>query len=98
MSSFQEIFSMRVLSMIAVAGAMIASSAGAFAGELPSYEVKSFPISAMQVQVLGGTGVEEQSVTPAMIAAGMPASPAQISVLSPRVKRMASANSESQAH
>jgi len=89
---------MRVLSMIAVAGAMIASSAGAFAGELPSYEVKSFPISAMQVQVLGGTGVEEQSVTPAMIAAGMPASPAQISVLSPRVKRMASANSESQAH
>jgi len=90
-------FSMRVLSMIAVAGAMIASSAGAFAGELPSYDVKSFPISATQVQVLGGTGVEEQSATPAMIVAGMPASPAQISVLSPRVKRFASANSESRA-
>ena len=88
---------MRVLSMIAVAGAMIASSAGAFAGELPSYDVKSFPISATQVQVLGGTGVEEQSATPAMIVAGVPASPAQISVLSPRVKRFASANSESRA-
>ncbi|EJN07691.1 hypothetical protein PMI42_07706 [Bradyrhizobium sp. YR681] len=89
---------MRVLSMIAVAGAMIASSAGAFAGELPSYEVNSFPISATQVQVLGGAGVEEQSTAPAMIVAGMPASPAQVSVLSPRVKRLASATTESEAH
>lgn len=83
---------MRVLSMIAVAGAMIANSAGAFAAELPSYEVNSIPISATQVQVLGGAGVEEQSATPAMIVASMPASPAQISVLSPRVKRLASAD------
>ena len=88
---------MRILSMIAVAGAMIASTASAFAGELPSYEVNSFPISAMQVQVLGGAGVQEQSTAPAMIVAGMPASPAQISVLSPRVKRLASANSDSEA-
>ncbi|MEH2486919.1 hypothetical protein [Bradyrhizobium sp. AZCC 2230] len=88
---------MRILLMIAVAGAMIASTASAFAGELPSYEVNSFPISAMQVQVLGGAGVQEQSTAPAMIVAGMPASPAQISVLSPRVKRFASANSDSEA-
>ncbi|WFU27927.1 hypothetical protein QA649_17420 [Bradyrhizobium sp. CB1717] len=88
---------MRALSMIAIAGAMIASSAAAFAGELPSYEVKSFPISSTQVQVLGGAGVEEQSTAPAMIIAGMPASPAQVSVLSPRVKRLASANSQSEA-
>lgn len=88
---------MRVLSMIAVAGAIIANSAGASAGELPSYEVKSFPISATQVQVLGGAGVEEQSVAPTMTVAGMPASPAQVSVLSPRVKRLASANTESEA-
>lgn len=88
---------MRVRTMIAVAGAMIASSTGAFAGELPSYEVKSLPISAMQVRVLGGAGVEEQSTAPAMIVAGMPASPAQISVLSPRVKRLASAGSDNEA-
>jgi hypothetical protein len=84
---FHGDFAMRVLSIIAVSAAMIASSAGAFAGELPSYEVKSFPISATQVQVLGGAGVEEQSTAPAMIVAGMPASPAQLMVLSPRVKR-----------
>ena len=88
---------MRAISLIAVAGAMIAGSAGAFAGELPSYDVNSFPISATQVQVLGGAGVEEQSTAPAMIVAGMPASPAQVSVLSPRVKRLASVGSESAA-
>jgi hypothetical protein len=93
---FHGDFPMRVLSMIAVAGAMIVSSAGAFASELPSYEVKSFPISTTQVQVLGGAGVEEQSAAPAMIVAGMPASPAQMSVLSPRVKRLASANATSE--
>jgi len=88
---FHGDFPMRVLSVIAVAAAMIANSSAAFAGELPSYEVTSFPISATQVQVLGGAGVEEQSAAPAMIVAGMPASPAQVSVLSPRVKRLASA-------
>jgi hypothetical protein len=88
---------MRVLSMIAVTSAMIASTASAFAGELPSYEVKSLPISIMQVQVLGGADVQEQSTAPEMIVAGMPASPAQMSVLTPRVKRLASANSDSEA-
>lgn len=88
---------MRVLTMIAVASAVIASSTGAFASELPSYEVKSLPISAMQVQVLGGADVEEQSAAPAMIVAGMPASPAQVSVLSPRVKRLASASASAGA-
>ncbi|MBR0815134.1 hypothetical protein JQ544_26620 [Bradyrhizobium diazoefficiens] len=88
---------MRVFTMIAVAAAVIASSTSAFGSELPSYEVTSFPISATQVQVLGGGGVEEQSAAPEMIVAGMPASPAQVSVLSPRVKQLASAGSESQA-
>ncbi len=62
----------------------------------PLTTVKSFPISTTQVQVLGGAGVEEQSSAPAMIVAGMPASPAQMSVLSPRVKRLASANATSE--
>ncbi|MGY8664674.1 hypothetical protein Q3C01_20290 [Bradyrhizobium sp. UFLA05-109] len=82
---------MRILSTIAVAGMMIASGANAFAGELPSYEVKSLPISAVQVQVLGAAGVQEQAATPVLAVAGMPASPAQIAVLSPRVKVVASA-------
>ncbi|WP_187436004.1 hypothetical protein [Bradyrhizobium hipponense] len=88
---------MRVVSMIAILSATIASSSGAFAAERPSYEVNSFPISTMQVRVLGGASIEEQSATPAMMVAGMPASPAQILVLSPRVKRLANVNPESEA-
>ena len=88
---------MRVLSMIAVAGAMMASTASAFSGELPAYEVRSFPISAAQVQLLGAADVQEHAAVPTLTVAGMPASPAQISVLSPRVKRLAKANSESEA-
>ncbi|MCP3477185.1 hypothetical protein NLM33_44305 [Bradyrhizobium sp. CCGUVB1N3] len=88
---------MRILSMIAVAGTMIASTVSAFAGELPSYEVKSFPISATQVQLLGAADVQEQAAAPTLTAEGMPASPAQIAVLSPHVKVVASANSDSRS-
>ncbi len=89
---------MRVLSMIAVTAAMIASSTSAFAGELPTYEVQSFPISAMQVQVLGGSGVQEQTNVPTMTEVGMPASPAQMTVLTPHAKRFASVTSETNSH
>jgi len=69
---------------------MIASGASAFAGERPSYEVKSFPISAAQVQVLGGADVREQAPAATLTAEGMPASPVQIAVLTPRAKQFAS--------
>jgi hypothetical protein len=82
---------MRVLSMIAAAGFVLATGAGAFAGELPSFEAKAFPISPVQVQVLGAADVQEQATTPALTVAGMPASPAQIAVLTPHAKRFASA-------
>ena len=88
---------MRIFTLVAVTGAIIASTASAFAGELPSYEVTSFPISTTQVQVLGGAGVEEQSTAPTLTVAGMPASPVQILVLSPRVRHLASTTSDSEA-
>lgn len=88
---------MRVLTTIALASAVIASATSAFGGELPSYEVQSLPISATQVQVLGAAGVEEQSGAPTIIVAGMPASPVQVSVLSPRAKRLASAGAGNNA-
>ena len=87
---------MRVFSMMTIATAMIATTAGAFAGELPSYEVSSFPISPTQIQVLGAVGIEEQTATSTLTVAGMPASPAQIAVLSPRIKVIASANASSE--
>jgi hypothetical protein len=80
---------MRVLSMIATAGFVLATGAGAFAGELPSFETKSLPISTVQVQLLGATDVQEQAPAATLTAAGMPASPMQIAVLTPRAKQFA---------
>jgi len=39
----------------------IAASTVAFAAELPTYQVNGFPISPVQVQLLGAANVREQS-------------------------------------
>ena len=62
----------------AVVLAMTAVTSG-FAAELPTYEKAGFPISAVQVQVLGAANVGEQSPV-----ATSAASPRQLSVLIPR--------------
>jgi len=51
---------------------------------LPVFEVTGFPISPLQVAVLGGAHVEERSAMPTLTLAGMPASPHQIAVLTRR--------------
>jgi hypothetical protein len=51
---------------------------------LPVFEVAGFPISPLQVAVLGGAHVEERSAMPTLKLAGMPASPHQIAVLTRR--------------
>jgi len=74
----------------AVAGLFLATSAIAVAGERPSFAVKSFPISPAQVAILGGTDVREQAPAANLTIGGMPASPAQIVVLTPRPQMVAS--------
>jgi hypothetical protein len=51
------------------------------AGELPQYEVAGFPISPLQISVLGASGIREQMPTPRLTLNGMPASPSQIAVI-----------------
>lgn len=81
---------MKVVMSIAAAMVM-ASGAGAMAAELPTYEASGFPISPVQVQLLGATNVQERpAVAPATVG-GMAASPHQISVLTPRAKQTAAA-------
>lgn len=79
---------MKIVLSIATAAMLIAGGAGAMAAELPSYEVSGFPISPVQVQVLGAANVREQSPATALTAAGKQASPHQ---MTPRTKRTASA-------
>ena len=69
---------------IAAAALSIAGATASFAAELPSYETKGLPISAVQVRVLGAADVREQS--PALTST---ATAHQLSVLTPRKTRTA---------
>jgi hypothetical protein len=79
----REIAMTKMLLMAAIAAATMVGS-GAGAGELPTFELKGFPITRHQVAVMGAQDVQEQSVTPTLTFGGMPASPHQIAVLTPR--------------
>ena len=72
----------RLLSLAAVVIAL--SGAGAAAAELPIYELMGFPISQHQFSILGSANIKEQSPSPSLMMAGMPASPHQMAVLTPR--------------
>ena len=72
------------LSIAAAAALSIAGITAGFAAELPSYEAKGLPISAVQVRVLGAADVRQQS--PALTST---ATAHQLSVLTPRKTRTA---------
>lgn len=73
----------------ATAGLSMATSAIVMAAERPSFEMKSYPIAPVQVQVLGGAGVQERAPATNLTVAGMPASPVQIAVLTPHLQHLA---------
>lgn len=79
-----------------LASAIVAFAVGgaAVAGELPTYEVSSFPATPLQVSVMGGANVQEQAAAPMLTRNNMPASPVQLSVLTPRHKTTASLTNE----
>lgn len=64
--------------------AFMLNIASATAAELPSYAVMGFPITPHQFSVVGSAHVEEQSPSPSVMMADMPASPHQVAVLTPR--------------
>jgi hypothetical protein len=69
---------------IAAAGLIsIAGATAGFAAELPTYETKGLPISAVQVRVLGAADVRERSAPTTTATAH------QLSVLIPRTTRTA---------
>ena len=68
--------------LIAVAGLMTGGAA-ATAAELPTYEVRGFPITPHQFAALGPANAQERAPAVTLTLAGMPASPHQIAVLTP---------------
>jgi hypothetical protein len=69
------------LSIAAAIAFVIAGSTAGLAAELPTFETRGLPISAMQVQVLGAADVREQSPIASSTAAAH-----QVSVLTQRTK------------
>jgi len=80
----------KMLLTAAIAAATMVGS-GAGAGELPTFDLTGFPITRHQVAVLGAQGIQEQSANPTLMFGGMPASPHQITVLTPRPSMTAKA-------
>ena len=72
---------MKKMSLSIAAVLSIAAATAAFAAELPSYEKTGFPVSPVQVGVLGAANVREQSPV-----ATSTVTPLQLSVLTPRSK------------
>ncbi len=71
--------------ILAAAAILMLGTAGASAGELPSFQFAGLPITPLQMSVLGQSGeVQEQPAAPTLMHDGMPASPHQIAVLSHR--------------
>jgi len=75
------------LSITSVAAFMLIGGAAASAQDLPTYEAMGFPISPVQVSILGCSAqVQEQATGPTITVDGVPATPHQITVLTPRNK------------
>ena len=73
----------RAFLMAAVATAAIRGAASR-AAELPAFQLGGFPVTSHQVAVLGGADVSEQPPVATLTLGGMPASPSQIAILTPR--------------
>jgi hypothetical protein len=77
---------MRNLFSVATIAVVVLGAAGAKAEELPTYELRGFPITQHQFSVVGSANIHEQSPTPTLTLGGMPASPHQVAVLTrPRI-------------
>jgi hypothetical protein len=66
---------------ITAAAILTAGGTAGFAAELPTYEANGFPISPVQVRVLGAANIQQQSPV-----ATSTVTPVQLSVLTPRAK------------
>lgn len=68
--------------------ALALSGSGASAADLPTYEIMGFPVTQHQLAAVNTAYVQERSPVPTLTLGGMPASPVQIEVLTPRSKQV----------
>jgi hypothetical protein len=80
-------FVMKTLFPVIATAALMLGGASAAAGDLPTYELMGFPITPHQTSVVESANVRERSPSSSPTMAGMPASPHQMLVLTPRSGR-----------
>ena len=68
--------------------ALLLSTAGGFAADLPTYEVMGFPATQHQLAAVNTAYVQRIRAGAYVELAGMPASPAQILILRPRSEQV----------
>jgi hypothetical protein len=90
-----EVIMKRLFPMAATA-AVLLTGASAIAAELPKFEAWGFPITPVQTSVLGAAHVQERLPVPTLMLGGLPASPVQIMVLTPRVREVAATTSHTE--
>jgi hypothetical protein len=81
-----------------VTAAVMLSGVAAAAAEPPTFEILSFPLTQHQLTVLNSGILQERSPAPSLTLAGMPASPVQIMVLTPRPRQEIAAIRDKPAH
>jgi hypothetical protein len=85
---------MKTLFAMAATGTLLLSGI-ASAEEFPFYELSGFPISLPQISIMGATAnLKEQSANTSLTVGGMPASPHQMVVLTPRQRVPEETNTE----
>jgi hypothetical protein len=75
---------MKALLAMTATGTLLLSGI-ASAQEFPCYELSGFPISLVQISLMGApTNLKEQSPSTSLTVGSMPASPLQVLVVTPR--------------
>ncbi|MGK9165593.1 hypothetical protein KXR53_04815 [Inquilinus limosus] len=80
----------------AATAALLLAGAGAAQAQTPVFETQGFPISWPQAQVTGLADIRERSPAATLMLGGMPASPHQLAVLTPRAAPTAMADALNQ--
>ncbi len=71
----------------ALTAVLLLSGLSVAAAEPPTFEILGFPLTAHQLTALNSGAVRERSPAPTLTVVGMPASPVQILILTPRPKQ-----------
>ena len=67
---------------------LMLSTSGVLAADLPAYEVMGFPVTQHQLAAVNSAYVQKSSRVATLTLAGMPASPVQILILTPRSEQV----------